>query len=167
MNKQAGAIVVSILFAVGTAGAAYAADTTDPMKGSDPKKAQEGVKSPDPAPAEAAVPMKPSDPLKVKEGTNTAPSGGTPAGTVTGELLKIDGKDYLVKDQSGKEVRFQLDERTRMNANPKVGDIIRAKVEPQGYAYSINLASDTTQAGTPDKPAGAPAKSDPPEPIKK
>ena len=44
MNKQAGAIVVSMLVAVGTAGASYAADTTAPMKGSDPKKVEEGVK---------------------------------------------------------------------------------------------------------------------------
>ena len=167
MNKQAGAIVVSILFAVGMAAASYAADTTDPMKGSDPKKVQEGVKGSDPGAAEAAKPMKPSDPKEVKEGANATPEGGVPRSVVTGELLKIDGKDYVVKDQSGKEVRFQIDERTRMNANPKVGDKIRAKVEPQGYAYSINLASDSTEAGTPDKQTGPPSKSDRPEPTKK
>lgn len=126
MNKQAGAIVVSILFAVGTAAASYAADATKPMKD--------------------------SDPLKVNEGANTAPQGGVPAEMVTGELLKIDGKNYVVKDKSGKEVHFQIDERTMIDANvahrPKVGDQIRAKVEPQGYAYSVNLASDSTEAGT-------------------
>ena len=168
MNKQAGAIVVSILFAVGTAVASYAADTTDPMKGSDPKKVQEGVKGSDPGAAETAQPMKPSDPKKVPEGASVIPQGGIPASEVTGELLKIDGKDYVVKDPSGKEVRFQIDERTMMNANPKVGDKITAKLEPQGYAYSINLASDSTPAGTPDKkPTAPPAKSDLPEPIKK
>lgn len=166
MNKQAGAIVVAILFAVGMAAASYA-DTTDPMKGSDPKKVQEGVKGSDAGAAEAAKPMTPSDPKQVKEGANVAPEGGTPRSVVTGELLKIDGKDYVVKDQSGKEVHFQIDERTMMNANPKVGDKIRAKVEPQGYAYSINLASDSTEAGTPDKQTGSPLKSDPPEPTKK
>lgn len=156
MNKQAGAIVVSILFAVGTAGASYAADTTRPMKGSDPGA------------AEAAKPMTPSDPMKVREGSNVTPQGGAPDRVVTGELLKIDGKNYVVKDQSGKEVHFQLDERTHMNARPNVGDQIRAQVAPQGYAYSINMASDSTQAGTPDKkPTAPPAKSDLPEPIKK
>jgi hypothetical protein len=55
-----------------------------------------------------------------------------------------------------------------MNARPNVGDQIRAQVAPQGYAYSINMASDSTQAGTPDKKATAPpAKSDLPETIKK
>jgi hypothetical protein len=115
MNTQVGAIVVSMLFAVGTAGASYAADTTSPMHG--------------------------SDPLKVMEGTNTAPQGGMPPPVVTGQLLKIDGNIYVVKDRWGKEIHFQLDERTRMNARPKVGDQIMAKVEPQGYAYSINKAN--------------------------
>ena len=123
MNTQAGAIVISILFAVGTAGASYAADTTGPLQG--------------------------SDPLKVREGVNASPEGGMPPEVVTGELLTIDGKNYIVKDRSGKKVHFQLDERTLMNARPKVGDQIRAKVEPQGYAYSINMASDSTRAGTP------------------
>ena len=145
MKKQA-AIVVSILFAVGTAAVSYAADTTKPTKSSDA--------------AEAAKPMKPSDPLKVKEGTNNAPEGGIPAEVVTGKLLKIDGKNYVVKDQSGKEVHFQTDERTMVDANvahrPKVGDQIRAEVMPQGYAYSIHSASDSTEAGT-----GPQVKSDP------
>ena len=169
MNKRAGAIVVAILFAVGTAGAAYAADTTDPMKGSDPKKAQEGVKSPDPGTAESAQPMKPSDPKKVPEGASVTPQGGIPPAVVTGELLKIEGKNYVVKDPSGKEVTFQLDQRTKMNARPNVGDQIRAELAPQGYAHSINMASDSTQAGTPDKkkPTAPPAKSDLPETKKK
>jgi hypothetical protein len=167
MNKQAGAIVVSILFAVGAAAATYAADTTDTMKGSDPKKVQEGVKGFDTGAAEAARPMERSDPKNVKEGVNATPEGGMTRSVVTGELLKINGKDYVVKDQSGKEVHFQIDERTMMNTNPKVGDKIRAKVEPQGYAYSINLASDSTEAGTPDKQTAPPSKSDLPETIKK
>jgi hypothetical protein len=54
-----------------------------------------------------------------------------------------------------------------MNANPKVGDKIRTHVEPQGYAYSINLTSDSTEAGTPDKPTGTLSKSDLAEPAKK
>jgi len=115
MNTQAGAIVIAMLFAVGTVGASYAADTTGPLPG--------------------------SGPLKVIEGTNTAPQGGTPAPVVTGKLLKIDGKIYVVQDHSGKKVHFQIDERTRMNTRPKVGDQIMAKVEPQGYAYSINKAN--------------------------
>ena len=114
MNKQTGAIVFSILFAVGIAGFSYAADTSAPQS---------------------------SNPKVGGEGANVAPSSGTPAGVVTGELLKIDGINYTMKDQSGKEVRFQIDpSRTMMNIQPKVGDKIRADVQPEGYAYSIDLA---------------------------
>jgi hypothetical protein len=117
MNKQAGAIVVSILFAVCTAGASYAAGASEPQG---------------------------SNPAKVGEGSNVSPASAPPR-MVTGELLKIEGNNYTVKDQSGKEVRFQLDEgRTMMNAHPKVGDKIMAEIEPQGYAYSLNLVSEST-----------------------
>ena len=141
MNKQAGAIVVSILFAVGSAAASYAADASAPVQGSH---------SPN-----------------LKEGANVTPEGGTSRSVVTDELVKIDGKYYVVKDQSSKEPRLQLDERTIMNARPKVGDKIRTQVKPQGNAYSINLAGDSAQAGTHDKQTGPPSKSNLPEPTKK
>jgi hypothetical protein len=119
MNKQTGAIVFSILFAVGIAGFSYAAGASDPPGTSAPQS---------------------SNPKVGGEGANVAPSSGFPARVVTGELLKIDGINYTVKDLSGKEVRFQIDPgRTMMNAHPKVGDKIRVDVEPQGYAYSIDL----------------------------
>jgi hypothetical protein len=57
-----------------------------------------------------------------------------------------------------------------MNADPKVGDKsdkTRAQVKAQGHAYPINLATDSTQAGTHDKQTGPPAKSDLPDPINK
>ncbi len=152
MNRTAEGIIVSILFALGMA--ADGANASDSMKGSDPGA------------AEAAMPMKPSDPKNVKEGANVTPDGGIPPSVLTGELLKVDGKEYVVKDQSGKQVHFQIDERTMMNAHPKVGDKIRAKLEPQGYAYSINLANDSTEAGTPDKQTGRGSKSNLPEPTK-
>ena len=141
MNKQAGAIAVSILFAMGTAAASYAAD--------------------------ASAPVQSSHSPNLKEGASAASEGGTPRSAVTGELVKIDGKYYAVKDQSGKEPRIQLDERTTMNAVPKVSDKIRAHVKPQGHAYPINLANDSAQAGTHDKQTGPPAKSDLSDPINK
>ena len=114
MNKQAGAIVVSILFAVGTAGASYAAGGSHPQG---------------------------SNVVKVGlEGANAAPAGGFLPKMVTGELTKIDGNAYTVKDKSGKAVSFQIDPaRTMMNTRPVVGSKIMAEIEPQGYAYSINL----------------------------
>jgi hypothetical protein len=134
MNKQDGTIVVSILFAVGTAAASHAADARESLQGSNPPK--------------------------VKVGVNATPEGGTLRSVVAGELVKIDGKYYVVKDLSGKEPRIQLDERTMMNADPKVGDKTRDNAKPQGHAYPINLGSDSTQAGTNDKQTGPSAKSD-------
>jgi len=124
MNKQAGAIVVSILFAVGTAGAAYAAGASEPQ-GSNFKKGLEGA--------------------------NAIPPGALLPRTVTGELTKIEGNYYTVKDTSGKVVNFQIDQsRTMMNSHPVVGDKLMAEVDPQGYAYSIN-AVPLPEPGTPKK----------------
>lgn len=79
--------------------------------------------------------------MHVGEGVATSQSG-LPPPEVKGELLKIDGPMYVVKDRAGREIHFLLDERTRMNARPKVGDTISATVEPQGYAYSITTAGN-------------------------
>jgi len=125
MNKQAGSIVVSILFAVGTAGASYAAGASEPQD-SNVKKG--GL-----------------------EGANTIPATGLLPRMVTGEVTKIDGNYYTVKDKSGKVVNFQIDQaRTMMNTHPIVGDKIMAEVEPQGYAYSINPVP-STEPGTSKK----------------
>jgi hypothetical protein len=135
MNKQTGAIVLSIVFAVGTAAVSYAAETTHQVKGSD-------VVSP-----EASKPMKPSSSMDVIEGTNGYPADGIPPEVVVGKLLKIEKKTYFVKDWTGKEVHFQIDGRTFIDANmPKVGDRIRAEIEPQGYAYSVHAADEVTSA---------------------
>ncbi len=114
MNKYTGAIVVSVLVAVGTAGSSYAASGAEPQ-GPNFKKGLEGA--------------------------NSIPTGALLPRMVTGELQKIEGNYYTVKDKSGKVVNFQIDEsRTMMHTHPVVGDKIMAEVEPQGYAFSINAA---------------------------
>ena len=100
MNKQVIAVAVSMLFAVGSVGASYAASM---------------------------------------EGANSVPYKGLLPRTVIGELTKIEGDNYTVKDRSGKVIHFQIDQaRTMMNSRPVVGDKLMAELEPQGYAYSIN-----------------------------
>ncbi len=114
MNIKAGAIVIAILFAVGIAGVSYAADASAPQ-GQNFKKGLEGA--------------------------NAIPGGALLPKIVTGEVQKIEGNYYTVKDQSGKVVNFQIDEsRTMMHTHPIVGDRIMAEVEPQGYAFSISAA---------------------------
>ena len=56
---------------------------------------------------------------------------------VEGEVLRIDGNDLLVSDQSGNEVRLRVD-----NSTVKIGDIkegvrIEARVNNDDYALSI------------------------------
>ena len=47
--------------------------------------------------------------------------------TVKGDLLKIEGEFYVVKEMSGKEIRLHVDKTTALDGAIKVGD----KVEVQ------------------------------------
>ena len=48
--------------------------------------------------------------------------------TVTGEVLRIDGNDFLVHRFNGKEVRLHLDANTQMTEIIGLGDRVEAKV---------------------------------------
>ena len=48
--------------------------------------------------------------------------------TVTGEVLSIDGNDFLVQRFNGKEVRLHLDANTQMTEVIGLGDRIEARV---------------------------------------
>ncbi len=66
---------------------------------------------------------------------------------VQGEIVKIDGEFYVVRDASGKEVRIHVDKDTMTDKGAiqgdslKVGDRIEAEVTPQGHARSIKKSS--------------------------
>ena len=68
-------------------------------------------------------------------------SGGGDVGgadeTLQGEVLKIDGDRYMVRDISGNNVSFRIDERTKMEVTPKVGDKIEALVTEGGQARNV------------------------------
>ena len=96
------------------------------------------------------------------EGTAATPEKMPPA-VVEGEVVKMDQESYLVKDRSGKEIKIQLDQRTKLERNLQVGDKIIAHMEPQGYAFSIERVTGSSMdsvAGQPDKRTGPPAASD-------
>jgi translation initiation factor IF-1 len=59
--------------------------------------------------------------------------------TIKGELLRVEGNNYFVKGQDGKEVRLHVDETTEKarNINIEQGDRIEAKVNDQNHALSI------------------------------
>jgi hypothetical protein len=62
------------------------------------------------------------------------------AQTVKGEVLKIDGDNYTIKDASGKEVRVHVDKSTKSQGALKVGDKVEAETTAEGHATSIKAA---------------------------
>jgi len=61
--------------------------------------------------------------------------------TIKGELLKIDAGDYVIKDQTDGRVRLHLENGTKIQGNPKAGDMIEATVNDFDTAISINSHS--------------------------
>jgi hypothetical protein len=59
---------------------------------------------------------------------------------IKGDLLKIDGEFYVVKDASGKEVRLHVDKTTKVEGALKAGDKIEAQASEKGHALSIKPA---------------------------
>jgi len=62
--------------------------------------------------------------------------------SVKGELVKIDGENYTVKDKSGQEVRFVVDKETKLQGQIKEGDAIEAKIAQDGTADYVKKASE-------------------------
>ena len=82
------------------------------------------------------TPLPPAQPL------DPALSSGQTAGaqTVKGELLKIEGENYVVKDASGMEIRLHVSKETKAESLPQVGDKIEAQVTAEGHATEIKKA---------------------------
>jgi len=57
--------------------------------------------------------------------------------TVNGDLLKIDGEFYVVKDMAGKEIRLHVDKTTTVDGAVKVGDKVEAQATEKNHAASI------------------------------
>ena len=60
--------------------------------------------------------------------------------TVKGDLLKIEGDFYVVKDTAGKEVRLHVDKTTKLEGAFKAGDKIEAQATEKDHALSIRPA---------------------------
>lgn len=59
---------------------------------------------------------------------------------VKGDLLKIDGEFYVVKELAGKEVRLHVDKTTKLEGTFKAGDKVEAKATEKDHALSIKHA---------------------------
>ena len=70
-----------------------------------------------------------------------------PGKEVKGEIVKIDGEHYVVREASGVEVRMHVDSRTekRSDMTPKVGEHVLAKVDAKGHAVSFFTDAPTSR----------------------
>ncbi len=59
---------------------------------------------------------------------------------IKGDLLKIDGEFYVVKDMTGKEIRLHVDKTSQLDGTFKAGDKIEAQATDKGHASSIKQA---------------------------
>lgn len=61
------------------------------------------------------------------------------AGMVSGELTKIDGSFYIVKDKDGKEHKIHFNDSTKKTGDVKAGAKVEVD-EKDGHANSIKVA---------------------------
>ena len=69
---------------------------------------------------------------------SATPSHPAGAQIVTGEVLKIEGETYVIRDAFGKEVRLRVDQNSKIEGSPKVGDRIEAQVLEGGWASILS-----------------------------
>jgi len=101
-----------------------------------------------------------TEPQAGKPRMDNVPAGDSPAAdpqqimkarSVQGELVKIDGAFYVIKDASGQEIRLHVDrsttkldkDRAKLEREFKVGDKVEAQLNPNGHASSIQMAMAT------------------------
>ena len=69
---------------------------------------------------------------------SATPQNPAGAQTVSGEVLKIEGETYVIRDAFGKEVRLKVDQNSKIEGSPKVGDRVEAKVLEGGWASVLS-----------------------------
>ena len=66
---------------------------------------------------------------------------------VQGEVLKMEGNTYLIRDETGKEIRLIVTRDSKINKAFEVGDRIVAQVSDQGVVTLINKSDTPPGAG--------------------
>ena len=59
--------------------------------------------------------------------------------TVKGDLLKIDGEFYVVKDMAGKQIRLHTDKTTVLDGAIKVGDKVEVQATESSRPYKTGF----------------------------
>jgi len=129
ISKIVGVMSCGFLLCLGLSNAAQAgnaAPTTDEMKADQSDRRQGG---------QEAGEKQMSDEMK---------GGQSEDGKmIKGEVLRVEGDNYFVKGQDGKEVRMHIDKTTEKIGSFKQGDRIEAKVNKKNHALSIRSARGT------------------------
>jgi hypothetical protein len=127
--KVIGVLSCGFLLCVGLSHAAQegnAAPTTDEMKADQSDRRQGG---------QEAGEKQMSNEMKGDQSTDGK--------MIKGEVLRVEGDNYFVKGQDGKEVRLHTDNTTQKIGSFKQGDPIEAKVNDKNHALSIRSARGT------------------------
>lgn len=152
MYKHIGFATLSMILCFGAS--VYAADekmpgTSSPQGTSSQMEQKQGAAGESVTPGmrpqkDIQTPLPPAQPL------DPALSAGQTAGaqTVKGELLKIEGENYVVKDASGMEIRLHVSKETKTESLPQVGDKIEAQVTAEGHATEIKKADADGASGS-------------------
>lgn len=102
------------LLSLGLVARAYAA------QGQEGAGAASGQASPDTG-------MKSGSPAQPAPGPQISPGTAGKTESIEGEVLRIEGDIYVVKDTSGREVRLHVDKNTKIDGNITPKDLISAK----------------------------------------
>lgn len=76
-------------------------------------------------------------------GTKAAGSANSNAKAVKGEVLRIEGDQYYVAGEDGKEVGLHIDGTTQKTGDIQTGDRIEAQANERSHALSIGPAPTT------------------------
>ncbi|GJL57767.1 MAG: hypothetical protein NPIRA03_06240 [Nitrospirales bacterium] len=72
---------------------------------------------------------------------SSSSQGETFTRTIKGEISKVDGNVYYVRDTSGKEIRLRLDQSTEQSGELKKGDTVEALVTQKKEFHVISAES--------------------------
>ncbi len=129
LPKVVGVLSCGLLLCLGLSPAAQAgtaAPTTDEMKADQSDRRQGGQDAGE---------------TQLRDEMQGGPS--TDGQMIKGEVLRVEGDNYFVKGQDGKEVRLHTDQTTQKTGSINRGDRIEAKVNEENHALSIRSAQGT------------------------
>jgi exosome complex RNA-binding protein Csl4 len=93
-----------------------------------------------------------SHPGATTEAKREAPRPATsklPVQRVEGEVIRKDANSYVVQERSGREIRLNINPKTKLEDQPNVGDKVAAKVEPlpsEVYTKSLEVTKEAPNA---------------------